>query len=369
MRERDRSVNIHPPIEARAPHRTGKIAQPIGRKQRRFLEWRTKKCAGQMRHVMFDSMELCRQACRIRIKRRGQCFTDAGKFRQHLDSFSRKRRHAQRVKEFSSQPRVWIARHRHVVHILRRDSRRLQAIANRRRWKSRRVFHAIEALFFHRGDQLSVAQNRSRSISMVRIDAKNIHLPDFQCSAGAERIRDQACPLNLSCFLTHSFNTKSAHGRDHEVCPARNEFHTALTPSSFSSALSESGTDAKLSSTRAFKGPRSHCSHGSVKVRFFCAVISAGNNFPSASTSSAFWTPLLRRASSGSAVTNSTSGVSSSGTRTSSERAMLTASVSRSSVLAIYVRSSSQLTAATGSMCRASSAASCSQPSQVGSSV
>src|SRR5216683_2502819 len=124
-------------------------------------------------------------------------------------------------------------------------------------------------------------------------------------------------------FLAHSNKTNIDHGRDHEVCPARNEFHTDLTPSNFTSGLSASGTDLKLSSMRTFSGPRSHCSHGKVNVLFFREVTSAGNNLPSASTSNAFCTPGLRRASSGSAVINSTSGVSSSGTRTSNDRAML----------------------------------------------
>src|SRR5258707_10532155 len=52
MRKRDRTVNVHAPFEARAPHRTRKIAQSVGGKQRCFFERRTKKCAGKMRDVV-----------------------------------------------------------------------------------------------------------------------------------------------------------------------------------------------------------------------------------------------------------------------------------------------------------------------------
>ncbi len=51
----------------------------------------------------------------------------------------------------------------------------LQAITDGRRRKTRGVFHAIEALFFDRGNQLTVANNRGRSIAVVGIDSKNVH--------------------------------------------------------------------------------------------------------------------------------------------------------------------------------------------------
>src|SRR5258705_2663677 len=104
MSKRDRSVNVHASFEARAPHRTRKIAQSVRGKQRRLFEWRTKKCAGKMRDVMLDAMELCGKFCGIHFERGGQRFADAAKFRQYFHSFSRKGWHPQHVKQFCAHP-------------------------------------------------------------------------------------------------------------------------------------------------------------------------------------------------------------------------------------------------------------------------
>ena len=53
-----------------------------------------------------------------------------------------------------------------------------QAVANRRDGKARRVLHAIEALFFHRGDQFAVLHQGRRCVAVVGVDAENIHWSD-----------------------------------------------------------------------------------------------------------------------------------------------------------------------------------------------
>src|ERR1700676_3022462 len=136
------------------------------------------------------------------------------------------------------------------------------------------------------------------------------------------------------CWRHHSLRTYSDHGRDQEVWPARKAVQTSRTPWECRCGASVGARSAKLVSSRPRSGPRNHSSHGSVKVRFGCARICCGNISPNASTSNAFCVPGRWRAASGKEPTNSTSGVSSSGTRTSSEQAMLTESVSRRSVLA-----------------------------------
>ena len=45
--------------------------------------------------------------------------------------------------------------------------------------KSRDVLDAPEALLFHRGDQLAVAQEHRRDVAVVGVDAENVHVVDL----------------------------------------------------------------------------------------------------------------------------------------------------------------------------------------------
>ena len=56
VRECNRAGDIHPIAPARSPHGAGEIAQPVRREKRGLLEWRDKKCAGQMGLVVLDAM-------------------------------------------------------------------------------------------------------------------------------------------------------------------------------------------------------------------------------------------------------------------------------------------------------------------------
>ena len=108
-----------------APHiELAKSPRPSAESSAACSKGRTEKSAGQMRHVMFHAMKLRRNSRRIAVKRRRQRFANPGKFRQHFDAFARKGRHPQRIKKFRAQPRVRIARHRHVIDFFQRESRR-----------------------------------------------------------------------------------------------------------------------------------------------------------------------------------------------------------------------------------------------------
>ena len=128
-----------------------------------------------MRHVMLDAVKLRLHFFRIGVEGARQRLADSCKFRQHLHALACKRGHSYCVKKLSSQACIWIPRHCHMVHFRKRQSRFLQTIANRGRWKSCRVLHAIESLLFDCRDELPIAHNRSGCVSMVRVNPKNIH--------------------------------------------------------------------------------------------------------------------------------------------------------------------------------------------------
>lgn len=54
------------------------------------------------------------------------------------------------------------------------DPGSLEAVLNRLRGKTRAVLDAIEAFFFDSRDQTVVANNRSRRISVICINAENV---------------------------------------------------------------------------------------------------------------------------------------------------------------------------------------------------
>src|SRR5262249_5279175 len=76
---------------------------------------------------------------------------------------------------FCPQPRIRIPRHCHVIYVCQCYSRFFQAIPNRRSRKTCGIFHAIEPLFFHRRNELPVAHNRRRCVSVIRVYPKNVH--------------------------------------------------------------------------------------------------------------------------------------------------------------------------------------------------
>ena len=76
------------------------------------------------------------------------------------------------------QVRRGITRDPHVINLFNADSRRAQAILDRSRGEPGAVLDAIEALFFNRGDQFTIANERRRRIAVISVDSENYHLAD-----------------------------------------------------------------------------------------------------------------------------------------------------------------------------------------------
>ena len=97
MRERHRAVHLHAVALAGGPHGAGEVTQAVGGEQRRLLERRDKKCAAEMRLMMFDAMKLRAQCLRIGVEGLRQRLRNAHELLQHLGAFPREARHAQRI--------------------------------------------------------------------------------------------------------------------------------------------------------------------------------------------------------------------------------------------------------------------------------
>jgi len=81
-----------------------------------------------------------------------------------------------------------------VVDVLQSKAGFSQAISNRSRRKSRRVLHAIEALFFHRRHQRAIAHHGRRRVPVIRINAQNIHaVESVYSNVGAQHRYAPAC--------------------------------------------------------------------------------------------------------------------------------------------------------------------------------
>src|ERR1700737_1160205 len=97
MWKRNRIGNLHAVSAAASPHRARKISKPVGGKQRRALEWRDKKGAGQVRLMVLDSVKFRRNRFRVTIERCCQRLWHSCELRKDLGTPARKRRHAQRI--------------------------------------------------------------------------------------------------------------------------------------------------------------------------------------------------------------------------------------------------------------------------------
>src|SRR5579885_1026083 len=62
-----------------------------------------------------------------------------------------------------------------VINIGERKDGFFQEIANRPRGKDGGVFHAVEALFFDRCDELAIADKGGGGVSVVGVDPKDVH--------------------------------------------------------------------------------------------------------------------------------------------------------------------------------------------------
>src|ERR1700676_701772 len=127
--------------------------------------------------MMLDAMKRGFEFARIAVESRGERLVNARKFLQDFDAVAREGGHAQGVEELGSQASVGIAGNGDVIDVGKRDPRFLQAIADRRSGKAGCVFDTVETLFLHCGNQLAIADQRRRGITVIRINAENIHEP------------------------------------------------------------------------------------------------------------------------------------------------------------------------------------------------
>ena len=175
VREGDGAVDVHAIALARSPHGAGEIAQAVRGEQRRLFERRNKKRARQMRLVMLDAMKFSANFFRRNIKGLRQRLGNAHKSGQDFGAFAGKTRHLHGVQKFRPEARPGVARNGDVIHFRERDAGGIQAVANRRRRKSRRVLDAVKAFLLDSGNQAAVADNRRRSIAVIRVNPKNVH--------------------------------------------------------------------------------------------------------------------------------------------------------------------------------------------------
>src|SRR6266699_2419558 len=152
MWEGDGPINFHAVAHPEAPHRAGKVAEPVGGKKRGAFEGGNEKSTRKMCLVVLDAMELRVNLLGVGIEGGCKRLGNTRKFRKNFDACLRERRHAQRIKKFCAQPCVRVSRYRDVIDVRECEARFLQAITDRLRGKSCRVLHAVEAFFLDRSD-------------------------------------------------------------------------------------------------------------------------------------------------------------------------------------------------------------------------
>src|ERR1700736_3627057 len=156
MRERDRTGNFHAVSLPGSPHGAGEIAKPICGKQSGVFEGRNEKRAGQVCLMVFDTMELRSYLIWRYIKGLRDGFWNAHKASHHFGSLTGKARHLQGIHELCSQARPRVSWNGNMADLRKSDAGGVQAIANRRGWKSSGVFHTVKSFFLNGRDQATV---------------------------------------------------------------------------------------------------------------------------------------------------------------------------------------------------------------------
>src|SRR5260370_35861113 len=106
MREGDSPINFHAVAHPEAPHRAGKVAEPVGGKKRGAFERRNEKSTRKMCLVMLDAIELRVNLFGFGIEGGSERLGNTREFRENFDACPRERRHAQRIKKFRALPCV-----------------------------------------------------------------------------------------------------------------------------------------------------------------------------------------------------------------------------------------------------------------------
>jgi hypothetical protein len=137
---------------------------------------------------MLDAVIRGANCLRRNIEFLRESFRDSRELAHHFQSLESKARHAQGVQKFCPEARPRIARDGDVVDFANGDARGVQAVADGRRRKSRRVLHTIEALFLDGGDQAAVRDNGRGGVAVVGIDSKDEH-PEWFFPSLRPRVR------------------------------------------------------------------------------------------------------------------------------------------------------------------------------------
>ena len=201
MGKRNRPVDVHAIAPAGSPHGAGEIAEAVRGKQRGLFERRNEKRARQVRLVMLDAVILGSNLVRRDIERLRERFRNSHEPGHHFGPFAGKTRHPQGVQEFCPEARPGIARDRDVVDFTQRDAGGVQAVADRRRRKSRRVLHAVKAFFFDGGDQPAVRNNRRGGIAVIGVDSQGctsgVVFPSLKTAGSKQSRKPRRCERHL----------------------------------------------------------------------------------------------------------------------------------------------------------------------------
>jgi len=124
-----------------------------------------------MRGVMFDAVKPGANLFRGNIEGARKIFIDSGEAPHNPRAVEGEFRHAHREAQLRWQARPGIARDSDVIHFGKSYAGLVEAILNRARGESGRVFHAVQAFFLDGREKPSVRQNRRGGVGVVRIDA------------------------------------------------------------------------------------------------------------------------------------------------------------------------------------------------------
>src|ERR1043165_2826090 len=176
MRILDLAQHIDRVAIADAPHRRDEIAEAVDRQQRRAFEWRNKEAARKMGAMMLDVVKTRAQLLFRHTKHTREFVFQIPHSCRVAESILNLRscetRNTRRCKEyFLVQMRRWISGDSDVVQIIEPNACLFKTVTNRLLGKSGRMLEAIEALFFSRGDQAAILDDRRRRIPVISVDS------------------------------------------------------------------------------------------------------------------------------------------------------------------------------------------------------
>src|SRR6187399_2700213 len=170
--------HVHRRSLSHGPGRAHEVAETVDSADRGLLERRDEEGAGEMRGMMLDPMHgrlpragLEAKRVRDRLGNRADFAVVGGAVADHAAAWPI----PQRKQRLAPEMRLRVARDPDVVDLVGSDAGHFQAGSNRLRRKTRDVLDPAEPLFFDGGDELTVADQDRGDVSVVRVDAENIH--------------------------------------------------------------------------------------------------------------------------------------------------------------------------------------------------